>query len=90
MIIASVVACVIGGCLVYIFYTRKRTKPMSQQDTPIESQPDPTPWSKAELEDRQLHEIQDTQRPLPELPEEGTVLAELPSHYTGTELWDTS
>ena len=85
VIIAGVVACV-GGPLVYIFYRRKRTKPTSRHD---ESQPHSTPWSKAELEDHQRHEIQDTQRPLPELPE-GTLMAELPSHYTGTELRDTS
>ena len=90
VIIACVVACVIGGYSVYIFYKRKRTKPTSQHDASIDSQPDPTPWNKAELEDHQLQEIEDTQRPLPELPEEGTVLVELPSHHTATELRDTS
>lgn len=85
MIIASVVACVIGGYSVYIYYKRKRTKPTSPQDGPVESRPDSTPWNKAELGDHQLQEIEDTQRPLPELPG-GMVLAELPSHYTGAEL----
>ena len=90
VVIASVVACVIGCYSVYIFYKRRRTEPTSQHDAPVELQPDSTPWNKAELEDHQLQEIEDTQKPLPELPEEGTVLVELPSHYTGTELRDTS
>ena len=88
-IITGVVVCVIG-CSAYLHYKRKRTKLTSHQHAPIESQPDPTPWSKAELEDHQLHEVPDSQKPLPELPEGARLTAELPSLYMGTELRDTS
>ena len=69
-------------------------RPKRQANTAGQAHSGPEPndvnWNIAELENKLSYEVIEASKPLPELPEECRTVQEMPSHYIGTEMRDTS
>ncbi|KAI4169218.1 MAG: hypothetical protein LQ348_007322 [Seirophora lacunosa] len=74
----------------YIIHQRQKRHPQTAKSEEPKPEPDVDSWQKPELEDNSRFELSGSCRPLPELPEGGREVGELPSHYMGVELRDAS
>lgn len=74
----------------YIIHQRQKRHPQTAKSEEPKPEPDVDSWQKPELEDNSRFELSDSCRPLPELPEGGREVGELPSHYMGVEMQDAS